>query len=55
VECPEIQVIGLSVHAEPHIASNILAAGATSFVPKSSSPEELTETIRSAVRFEKEN
>ena len=48
-ELPEIKVIGLSVHAEPQIGSNILAAGAWSFVPKSSSPEELTEAIRTAI------
>jgi DNA-binding NarL/FixJ family response regulator len=43
-------VIGLSIHAEQEIASQMRAAGAASFVPKSSSPEELTEAIRSAVR-----
>jgi DNA-binding NarL/FixJ family response regulator len=48
-ELPEIKVIGLSVQAEPQIASEMLAAGASSFVPKSSSPEELTKAIRTAV------
>jgi len=48
-EMPEVKVIGLSVHAEPQIASEMLAAGATSFVAKSSSPEELTEAIRTVV------
>jgi CheY-like chemotaxis protein len=48
-ELPEIKVIGLSVHAEHQIASEMLAAGAFSFVPKSSSPEELTGAIRAAV------
>jgi signal transduction histidine kinase/CheY-like chemotaxis protein len=48
-ELPEIKVIGLSVHADHETASEILAAGATSFVPKSSSPQELTEAIRTAV------
>jgi len=46
---PEIKVIGLSVHAEHQITSEMLAAGASSFVPKSSSPEELTKAIRTAV------
>jgi PAS domain S-box-containing protein len=54
-ECPETKVIGLSVHAEPHVASNILAAGARSFVPKSSSPAELTLAIWSAVESGKED
>jgi CheY-like chemotaxis protein/anti-sigma regulatory factor (Ser/Thr protein kinase) len=48
-EFRETKVIGLSVHAEPQIASKMLAAGASSFVLKSSSPEELTEAIRTAV------
>jgi len=47
---PKIKVIVLSVQSEPHIASNIVAAGACSFVPKSATPEELTEAIRCAVR-----
>jgi PAS domain S-box-containing protein len=54
-ELPEIKVIGLSVHAEPQIASEMLAAGATSFVAKSSSPEELIEAIRTAVGSRKGN
>jgi CheY-like chemotaxis protein/two-component sensor histidine kinase len=49
-DLPKIKVIGLSIHAEQEIASQMRAAGAASFVPKSSSPEELTEAIRSAVR-----
>jgi PAS domain S-box-containing protein len=49
---PEIKVIGLSVHAEHEIASKMLAAGATSFVSKNSSPEELIEAIWSTVRSE---
>jgi DNA-binding NarL/FixJ family response regulator len=54
-EIPGIKVIGLSVQSEPHIASNIVAAGACSFVPKSASPEELTEAIRTAVGCAKGN
>ncbi|HYA02970.1 MAG TPA: response regulator [Syntrophobacteria bacterium] len=54
-ELPEVKVIGLSVHAEAQIASKMLAAGASSFVPKSSSPEELTEAIRTAVSSGKGN
>jgi catalase len=41
-------VIGFSVDAEPGIASKMLAAGATSFVARGSSPQELIETIRAA-------
>jgi len=47
---PKIKVIGLSVHAEDQVASEMLAAGASSFVAKSSSPAELTGAIRAAVR-----
>jgi DNA-binding NarL/FixJ family response regulator len=54
-ELPEIKVIGLSVQAEPQIASEILAAGAISFIPKSSSPEELTKAIRTAIGSGKGN
>ena len=54
-DLPEIKVIGLSVQTEPQIASEVLAAGASSFVPKSSSPEELTEAIRTAVGSGKRN
>jgi PAS domain S-box-containing protein len=54
-DLPEIKVIGLSIHTESQSASEMLAAGATSFVPKSSSPKELTEAIRTAVGPGKEN
>ena len=49
-DLPETRVIGLSVHADQQVVSEMLAAGATSFVPKSSSPEELIEGIRTAMR-----
>jgi PAS domain S-box-containing protein len=45
----EVKVIGLSVEANREIVAEMLAAGATSFVPKSSSPQDLTAAIRSAV------
>ncbi|HYA02866.1 MAG TPA: response regulator, partial [Syntrophobacteria bacterium] len=54
-DLPEVKVIGLSVHADEQMVSGMLAAGATSFVPKSSSPEELTEAIRTAVGSGKGN
>jgi signal transduction histidine kinase/CheY-like chemotaxis protein len=54
-ELSAVKVIGLSVQTEPQIASNIVAAGACSFVPKGASPEELTEVIRTAVGSRKEN
>jgi DNA-binding NarL/FixJ family response regulator len=46
---PRTRVIGLYVHAEQHVVSEMLAAGAWSFVPASSSPKELTAAIRSAM------
>jgi len=54
-ELPATKVIGLSVQAEGEIASAMLAAGASSFVAKSASPAELTETIRAAVGSVKGN
>jgi PAS domain S-box-containing protein len=49
---PEIKVIGLSVYAERPFASEVLAAGACSFVHKSSTPGELIEAIRTALGLE---
>ncbi|HYR01729.1 MAG TPA: response regulator, partial [Syntrophobacteria bacterium] len=46
---PAIKVIGLSVNSDREIVSEMLAAGAASFVAKSSSPEELTKAIRAAI------
>ncbi|HYR03098.1 MAG TPA: response regulator, partial [Syntrophobacteria bacterium] len=54
-ELPQIKVIGLSVQSEPQIASEMLSAGAVSFVAKSSSPAELTDAIRTAVGSPKAN
>jgi len=54
-DLPEIKVIGLSLHAEQQVVSEMLAAGASSFVPKSSSPEELIDAIGTAVGSGKEN
>jgi PAS domain S-box-containing protein len=48
-DLPETKVIGLSVHADQEVGSEMLAAGATSFIPKSASPEELIEAIRTAM------
>jgi PAS domain S-box-containing protein len=45
---PDAKVIGLSVEAKSGRMSEMLLVGATAFVPKSSSPEELAETIRTA-------
>jgi signal transduction histidine kinase/CheY-like chemotaxis protein len=47
---PEVKVIGLTAYAEKSVSSQALSAGASSFVLKGASPEELTEAIRSAVR-----
>jgi CheY-like chemotaxis protein len=48
-ECPELKVIGFSLQSAQQAVSEMLSAGASSFVAKSSSPEELTEAIRTAV------
>jgi PAS domain S-box-containing protein len=47
---PEVKVIGLVAYDENSVASRVLDAGASSVVPKGSSPEAVSEAIRSAVR-----
>jgi PAS domain S-box-containing protein len=46
---PEVKVIGLTAYAENSVSSQALSAGASSFVLKGASPEELTKAIWSAV------
>jgi PAS domain S-box-containing protein len=47
---PEVKVIGLTAYAQNSVYSQALSAGASSFVLKSASAEELTKAIWSAVR-----
>lgn len=48
-QCPEISVIGLSVHESPHWAEAIMKAGAVAFVSKGSVTEELYAAIERAI------
>jgi PAS domain S-box-containing protein len=52
---PEVKVIGLTAYGENSAASRVLDAGASSFVLKGSSSEELIKAIRTAVGSRKEN
>jgi len=48
-ECPEVKVIGLSVHEHPHLIEAIMKAGAVAFVSKGSVTEELYSAIERAI------
>lgn len=48
-QCPEISVIGLSVHESPHLTEAIMKAGAVAFVSKGSVTEELYAAIERAI------
>jgi DNA-binding NarL/FixJ family response regulator len=52
---PDVKVIGFAAHAENAVASRVFDAGASSFVLKGSSSEELVEAIRTAVGMGKAN
>jgi DNA-binding NarL/FixJ family response regulator len=52
---PEVKFIGVPVYVEDQVMTAMPAAGASSFVSKNSSPEELTEAIWAAVRSRKGN
>lgn len=47
--CPEVSVIGLSVHENPHLIEAIIKAGAVAFVSKGSVTEELFSAIERAL------
>lgn len=49
-QCPEVSVIGLSVHENPHLIEAIINAGAVAFVSKGSVTEELYSAIEQAMR-----
>lgn len=45
---PEVKVIGLSLHEVDLMADSMLSAGATAYVAKSASPDDLVAAVRSA-------
>ena len=48
---PHTVIIGLSVHAVGHIESAMLAAGASAFLSKDISPDQLVTTIREQIEL----
>jgi DNA-binding NarL/FixJ family response regulator len=46
---PHTVIIGLSVHNVGHVERTMLAAGASAFLPKDTSPEELIAAIRQQI------
>ncbi len=46
LRAPEVKVLALSVHNEPHVVREMLKAGAAGYVDKSSALEELVRAIR---------
>ena len=47
--CPDVKVVGLSMHEADTMAATMIAAGAAGYVVKSAPLEELFQTIRAAV------
>ena len=45
-ELPSVRVVGLSLHADPHLVSQMLEAGAMGYVVKSAPVEEVTTAVR---------
>ncbi len=50
--CPEIAIVALTIHEDEQYFFEMLAAGATGYVPKRAAPEDLLTAIRSAHRHE---
>jgi CheY-like chemotaxis protein len=48
-EMPDVQVIGLSMHTDAHMASRMREAGAAGYIIKSGQIDELVDTIRRAI------
>jgi signal transduction histidine kinase/CheY-like chemotaxis protein/PAS domain-containing protein len=48
-ECPDIRVIGLSMHEEPEMANSMLQAGAIAYLTKGGPIESLISTIRACI------
>jgi two-component system response regulator NreC len=50
--CPDIAIVALTIHEDEQYFFEMLAAGATGYVPKRAAPEDLLSAIRSAYRHE---
>lgn len=48
--CPQVKVIGLSIHVKGRMVSEMLKAGALGYVPKSSAAHELLDAIRTVMK-----
>ena len=46
---PDLKIIGLSMHSDPQMVSNMLDAGAAGYVPKDSAFEEIASAVRAVV------
>ena len=51
VTCPNVVVIGLSVHNSPHVRAVMKEAGAASYLTKDAAPQQLYEAILAAYRY----
>lgn len=47
---PELKIIGLSMHSDPHTVARMLDAGAAGYVPKDSAFEEITQAVKSVMQ-----
>jgi len=50
--CPDMAIVALTIHEDEQYFFEMLAAGATGYVPKRAAPEDLLTAIRSAFRHE---
>ena len=50
--CPESAIVALTIHEDQHYFFEMLAAGASGYVPKRAAPEDLLTAIRAAHRGE---
>jgi LuxR family maltose regulon positive regulatory protein len=48
-ECPDTRVVALSVHADTHMVRGTIQAGASGYILKASTPEEMIEGIRTVL------
>lgn len=48
-QCPQVRIVGLSMHDSHTIGVSLRQAGAVGYVPKGGSPEELVAAVRSAI------
>lgn len=49
-EHPDLRIIALSVHTEPHVVREMLQAGAHAYLVKSAAPAELVQAIRAVMQ-----